>query len=71
MNPHPSQPRTSGLLSDAPATRPYLRRGERLPFLEEPPSRRHHDLLVMNQREDLTDDPSCRGASPIFNLDFP
>jgi len=42
----------------------------RLPFLDLALCSQQHDLLVLNQREDLTDDGS-RDPLSIFNVDFP
>lgn len=51
--------------------RPALRPAKPLPFLDACEFAQHHDLLIMNLREDLTDDRAIHGYAEIFNIDFP
>ncbi len=73
MNPFLGLPKpTPGIdpLDDA-YLRPALRPAKPLPFLDACEFAQQHDLLVMNLREDLTDDWATHSRAEIFNIDFP
>lgn len=73
MNPFlglPKPPPDIDPLDDA-YLRPARRAAKPLPFLDACEFAQHHDLLIMNLREDLTDNRTIRGYAEIFNIDFP
>ncbi len=66
-----STPAPDIALPDDACLRPLPRPAKPLPFLDACEFARHHDLLIMNLREDLTDDRAIQRYAPIFNIDLP
>ncbi len=73
MNPFLSSPKLPLAIDpqDDAYLRPAPRPAKPLPFLDACEFTQCHDLLIMNLREDLTDDRAIHGYAEIFNIDLP